>query len=189
MVLRVGRSVGKRSPAALTADAPLSARSLNRSLNRAYDAAADAASGLILPTWFKEHPSKARFHFDIKPGAETIHGDEEQLYRLFVKLAGNALKYTPAGGTVTLAAELKGHDIELSVADQGPGVSKEDQERLFEKFFRAKDQITRNTPGTGLGLAICKGIVEAHAGAIRIESEPGHGARFIARLPKAGPKA
>ena len=138
---------------------------------------------------FKEHPSKARFLLEIKPGAETIHGDEEQLYRLFVNLAGNALKYTPAGGTVTLASELKGHDVELSVADQGPGVSKEDQKRLFEKFFRAKDQITRNTPGTGLGLAICKGIVEAHAGSIRIDSEPGHGARFIAHLPKAGPKA
>jgi PAS domain S-box-containing protein len=136
---------------------------------------------------FKEHPSKPVFSVTVGPGAESLRGDEEQLYRLFVNLAGNALKYTPPGGTVTLAAEASGGDVELSVRDQGPGVSKEDQARLFEKFFRAGDAVTRKTPGTGLGLAICKGIVEAHAGSIRVESEPGHGARFVARLPKKGP--
>ncbi len=138
---------------------------------------------------FKEHASKPDFKIEVGPGAESLNGDEEQLYRLFVNLTGNALKYTPVGGTVTLKAEALGDDIELSVADQGPGVSKADQARLFEKFFRAGDAITRKTPGTGLGLAICKGITDAHSGTIRIESEPGHGARFIARLPKKGPVA
>ena len=137
---------------------------------------------------FKEHPSKPSFRLEVGPGAESLRGDEEQLYRLFVNLAGNALKYTPAGGAVTLRAEARGEDVELSVEDQGPGVSKEDQKRLFEKFYRAGDAVTRKTPGTGLGLAICKGIAEAHAGTIRIESEPGRGARFIARLPKKGPR-
>ena len=118
-----------------------------------------------------------------------MRGDEDQLYRLLVNLTGNALKYTPTGGTVTLKAAALGDDLELSVADQGPGVSKADQTRLFEKFFRAGDAITRKTPGTGLGLAICKGIVQAHSGTVRIESEPGQGARFIARLPKNGPAA
>ncbi|MDP3543578.1 MAG: ATP-binding protein [Elusimicrobiota bacterium] len=138
---------------------------------------------------FKEHPSKAKFKLVVGPGAQDLRGDEEQLYRLFVNLAGNALKYTPPGGTVTLKAEALGDEIELSVEDQGPGVSKEDQARLFVKFYRAGDAVTRKTPGTGLGLAICKGIVEAHGGSIRIESEPGRGARFIARLPKKGPAA
>lgn len=138
---------------------------------------------------FKEHPSKAEFKLVVGPGAEDLRGDEEQLYRLFVNLAGNALKYTPPGGAVTLTAKALGDDVELSVEDQGPGVSKEDQARLFEKFYRAGDAITRKTPGTGLGLAICKGIVEAHGGSIRVESEPGRGARFIARLPKKGPAA
>jgi signal transduction histidine kinase len=73
------------------------------------------------------------------------------------------------------------------VADQGPGIAKKDQARLFEKFFRAGDAITKKTPGTGLGLAICKGIVETHGGTIRVESEPGRGARFVARLPADGP--
>ena len=138
---------------------------------------------------FKEHPSRPAFKLSVGPGAESLRGDEEQLYRLLVNLGGNALKYTPVEGTVTLKAESVGSDVELSVEDQGPGVSKADQARLFEKFYRAGDAVTRKTPGTGLGLAICKGIVEAHSGTIRIESEPGQGARFIARLPKTGPAA
>lgn len=136
---------------------------------------------------FKEHPSKAAFAIKIGPGADSLRGDAEQLYRLLVNFAGNALKYTPAGGTVTLGAAAIGGDVELSIQDEGPGVSKPDQARLFEKFFRAGDAVTKKTPGTGLGLAICKGIVEAHGGTIRVESEPGRGARFIARLPKNGP--
>ncbi|MBI5245889.1 MAG: PAS domain S-box protein [Elusimicrobia bacterium] len=132
---------------------------------------------------FKEHKSKPRFVLSISPGAETIHGDEEQLYRLFVNLVGNALKYTPEGGRVALSAIRAGTNLELSVADEGPGIAKADLPRLFEKFYRAGDAITRKTPGTGLGLAICKGIVDAHRGTIRAESEPGKGARFVARLP------
>ena len=138
---------------------------------------------------FKEHPAKPIFRIEVAADAETLRGDEEQLYRLLVNLAGNALKYTPQEGTVTLKAAATGSDIELTVSDQGPGVSKEDQARLFVKFYRARDAVTRKTPGTGLGLAICKGIVEAHSGTIRIESEPGKGASFIARLPKNGPAA
>jgi len=136
---------------------------------------------------FKEHPSNPVFRIEVGSGAESLRGDEEQLYRLFVNLAGNALKYTPAGGTVTLQSERLGESVELSVSDQGPGVAKADQARLFEKFYRAGDAVTRKTPGTGLGLAICKGIVDAHAGTIRVESAPGGGARFVARLPRQGP--
>ena len=138
---------------------------------------------------FKEHKSKARFALEVASGADRLRGDPEQLYRLLVNLGGNALKYTPEGGLVTLSSSPAGGDVEFGVLDEGPGVPKKDQARLFEKFYRAGDPITRKTPGTGLGLAICKGIVEAHGGSIRVESEPGKGARFVARLPKAGPKA
>jgi PAS domain S-box-containing protein len=136
---------------------------------------------------FKEHPTRPRFALTVEPGAESLRGDEEQLYRLLVNLAGNALKYTPKGGTVRLTARPAGANAELVVSDEGPGVSKEDQAQIFEKFFRAGDAVTRKTSGTGLGLAICKGIADAHSGAIRVESEPGRGASFIARLPKCGP--
>jgi len=135
---------------------------------------------------FKEHPSKAAIAIEIAPGAERLKGDPEQLYRLLVNLVGNALKYSVPGGTVTLGAEPEGDAVTLSVKDQGPGIAPVDRERLFTKFFRAGDPISRKTPGTGLGLAICKGIVDAHGGRIWAESEPGKGAVFKASLPREG---
>jgi PAS domain S-box-containing protein len=136
---------------------------------------------------FEKNASGAAFELDIASGAEEFRGDEEQLYRLLVNLSANALKYTPAGGTVRLEARRDGDFVELSVRDQGPGVAKKDRARLFEKFYRAGDAVSKKTPGTGLGLAICKGIVENHRGTIRVDDAPGGGARFTARLPAAGP--
>ncbi len=104
---------------------------------------------------------------------ERVSADRALLQRLLINLAGNAVKYTPADGTVTLAAEPDGDAIVLSVADRGPGAAKADLERLFEKFYRAGDTVARRTPGTGLGLAIVKGIAEAHGGRAWAESEPG----------------
>ncbi|MBI3288663.1 MAG: PAS domain S-box protein [Elusimicrobia bacterium] len=138
---------------------------------------------------FNEHPAKPLFTIRIQPGAETLRADEEQIYRLFVNLVGNALKYTPLKGEIVLFCEASLDEIELGVSDQGPGISEKDRGRLFEKFFRASDAITRKTPGTGLGLAICKGIVEAHGGNIRVDSKPGQGARFVVRLPRKGPRS
>lgn len=138
---------------------------------------------------FKTHPNKPAFEVRVAPQARRIWGDEEQLYRLLVNLCGNAVKYTPPGGTVTIAAESVAESapdgrVRLSVADQGPGIAPQDLPRLFDKFFRASDQVARKTPGTGLGLTICKGIVESHRGRLWVESEPGKGARFIAELPR-----
>ena len=135
---------------------------------------------------FKEHPSKAFIAVEIAPGAERLKGDPEQLYRLLVNLVGNALKYSPPGGTVTLGAEPDGDAVTLSVKDEGPGIAPADRARLFTKFFRAGDPVALKTPGTGLGLAICKGIVDAHGGRIWAESEPGKGAVFKVRLPREG---
>ncbi|MDE2489425.1 MAG: PAS domain S-box protein, partial [Elusimicrobia bacterium] len=136
---------------------------------------------------FDGHPSKPLFAARTAPGAERLRADPEQVYRLLVNLAGNAVKYSPPGGTVTLSAEPDGDAVLLSVADSGPGVAKADLARLFEKFFRAGDEVARRTPGTGLGLAICKDIAEAHGGRIWAESGPGRGAVFKVRLPKSGP--
>lgn len=135
---------------------------------------------------FREHPSKAAIAVEVAPGAERLKADPEQLYRLLVNLVGNALKYSVPGGTVTLRAVPDGDAVTLSVADQGPGIAPADREKLFTKFFRAGDPVSRKTPGTGLGLAICKGIVDAHGGRIWAESEPGHGAVFKVRLPREG---
>jgi PAS domain S-box-containing protein len=132
---------------------------------------------------FKEHPARPRFDIAVSLGAETLRGDPEQLYRLLLNLIGNAAKYTPPGGRIGLEAEPDGAAVVLTVRDEGPGIAKVDQERLFEKFFRAGDAVSRKTPGTGLGLAICKGIADVHGGRIWVESEPGRGAAFKIRLP------
>jgi PAS domain S-box-containing protein len=137
---------------------------------------------------FKEHPQKPKFVLRVAPDAATVRGDSEQIYRLLLNLVGNAVKYTPPGGAVTLDAALDGDAVVLSVTDEGPGIAAIDQEKLFQKFFRAGDAISRKTPGTGLGLAICRGIADAHGGRIWVESAPGRGATFKTLFPRQEPK-
>jgi PAS domain S-box-containing protein len=135
---------------------------------------------------FKEHPSKAEFAVEFAPGSEKAWADEEQLYRVFVNLLGNAVKYSPAGGRVSICGRCAGAEVEVAVTDQGPGIPPQAQEQLFQKFYRVGDPISRKTPGTGLGLAICKNIVAAHGGRIWVESAPGRGAAFKFAFPKEG---
>jgi PAS domain S-box-containing protein len=133
---------------------------------------------------FKEHPCKAEFAVEFAPGSEKAWADPDQLYRVFVNLLGNAVKYSPEGGRVTVRGSGAGPEVEVSVEDQGPGIPPEAREKLFQKFFRAGDPVSRKTPGTGLGLAICKNIVEAHGGRIWAESEPGRGAALKFAFPR-----
>ncbi|MDD5627771.1 MAG: ATP-binding protein [Elusimicrobia bacterium] len=137
---------------------------------------------------FKEHPSQASFLVDFAPGSERAWADEEQLYRVLVNLLGNAVKYSPSGGQVAVRGRAAGPAVEVAVADQGPGIPPEAQEKLFQKFYRVGDPISRKTPGTGLGLAICKNIVEGHGGRIWVESEPSRGAVFKFALPREAPR-
>jgi two-component system phosphate regulon sensor histidine kinase PhoR len=136
-----------------------------------------------LATLFKDHPSKAVFETRFEPLATKVWADEDQVYRVLVNLCGNALKYTPAGGKVTISSKPSANRVEICVEDQGPGISKENLGRIFEKFFRVADTVSKKTTGTGLGLAISKGIVEAHGGRMWVESEFGHGTRFLFTLP------
>ncbi|OGR87270.1 MAG: hypothetical protein A3J74_04795 [Elusimicrobia bacterium RIFCSPHIGHO2_02_FULL_57_9] len=115
----------------------------------------------------------------------AVRADADQLYRVLVNLCANAIKYSPAKGTVAIAAVLREGLVEISVADQGQGIAKNQQGKLFEKFYRSDDDISRKTPGTGLGLSIAKAIVSAHGGRIWVESEPGDGAKFLFTLPAA----
>jgi signal transduction histidine kinase len=96
-------------------------------------------------------------------------------------LGENALKYTPPGTVVTLAARQVRGAIELAVRDTGPGIPPKDVPHLFDKFFRAEK--TGRVPGTGIGLAIAKGLVEAHGGRIWVESRVGEGTTFRFTLP------
>ncbi|RME36633.1 MAG: PAS domain-containing sensor histidine kinase [Thermoflexia bacterium] len=110
-----------------------------------------------------------------------VLGDRELLRRVLVNLLDNALKYTPAGGRVTVTAErLSPETLLFAVADTGPGIPLEHQARIFDRFARVPGQ---RTGGTGLGLAFCKLAVEAHGGKIWVESRPGEGATFKFTLP------
>jgi two-component system, OmpR family, phosphate regulon sensor histidine kinase PhoR len=112
----------------------------------------------------------------------TIVGDGERLERALGNLVANAIKFTPAGGSVTVAAAAEGDDVILTVEDTGVGIEPEQQARVFERFY--KTDRGRGNDGTGLGLAIVKHIARAHEGSVSVESRPGRGSIFTMRLPR-----
>lgn len=109
--------------------------------------------------------------------------DEQQVGRVLANLVHNAIKFTPEGGTISIDAIETGEDVRICVSDTGPGIPKDEQTRIFERFYKADR--ARSQGGTGLGLAIARHIVEGHGGRIWVESQPGHGATFCFTLPKA----
>lgn len=112
-----------------------------------------------------------------------VNGDTARLRQLLMILLDNALKYAAPGGLVTVrCAAAHGH-VDLAVADDGAGISPEDQKHIFDRFYRSDSERTRSKGGTGLGLAIGKWIAEAHGGRITVESAPGRGTTFRVRLP------
>jgi signal transduction histidine kinase len=120
------------------------------------------------------------------PGAgPRVHADPDRALQVLWNLTGNAIKFTPAGGTVVVRAVEREGDILFSVRDTGPGIAPEDRARLFDPFWQ--DKRTARL-GTGLGLPISRAIVEAHGGTIWVESVPGEGTTFHFTLPRAGPR-
>ena len=112
---------------------------------------------------------------------QTVLGDEMSLNQLFFNLIDNAVKYTPADGTMTIACQHDGSIARVTIEDTGIGIEQKHHEHLFERFYRV--EAARSTAGTGLGLAICRSIVDAHHGKINVESEPGRGTKFTVVLP------
>jgi two-component system phosphate regulon sensor histidine kinase PhoR len=117
----------------------------------------------------------------------AIRGDQERLGQVLLNLLHNAVKFSHAGGTVTVAAEAGHGEVVLSVADEGIGISAADQRRVFERFFKTDRSRERRQGGTGLGLSIARHLTEAHGGSIRLESEEGRGSTFFVSLPAARP--
>jgi two-component system OmpR family sensor kinase len=115
--------------------------------------------------------------------AVTIRGDAGRLDQLVWNLVENALRYTPPGGTVTLAVRDHGSVAEIVVADTGIGIPAEHLPRIFERFYRVDRARSRAQGSSGLGLAIVKQIAEAHGGQVRVRSEPGKGSIFSVVLP------
>jgi PAS domain S-box-containing protein len=115
-----------------------------------------------------------------------VRGDADKVTQVLTNLVSNAIKYTPSGGWVKLLVEMTDDkQIQTCVQDSGIGISREDQKKLFQKFFRADNSSTREAGGTGLGLVIAKTIVELMGGAIWVESAPERGSRFYFTLPIA----
>jgi signal transduction histidine kinase len=112
-----------------------------------------------------------------------VRGTEEGLDRIFVNLVGNAVKYTPSGGTVTIAVQPVGQQAQVEVADTGIGIPEEALPHLFEEFYRAPNAKALAEAGTGLGLAIVKDLVDRYGGHIRVKSSVGEGTTFTVMLP------
>jgi signal transduction histidine kinase len=121
-------------------------------------------------------------HLDVR-GPLPLTGDVVQLDRVLTSLLGNAVKFTPADGTVTVRAEHRDDETVLTVADTGIGIPAGEQQALFARFFRATNAVHHAVPGTGLGLAIVRTIVDKHGGTIDIESAEGVGTTVTVRLP------
>jgi signal transduction histidine kinase len=116
-----------------------------------------------------------------------------QLTPVMLNLVGNAVKYTPGGGRVTVSVASAPADascsamVAIRVADTGIGIAAHHLPHVFDKFYRVHDASTAGIPGTGLGLAITKSIVESHGGRVRVESAEGEGGVFIVELPEPRP--
>lgn len=113
-----------------------------------------------------------------------VTGDKDQLLQVFDNLIGNAIKFSPHNGQITVAVEDIGTMVQASVSDQGIGIPQNQQKRIFERFYQIDGSARRRFGGTGLGLAIVKRILEAHEGQVWVESEPGKGSTFYITVPK-----
>ena len=121
---------------------------------------------------------------ELPAGLRPAHGDPEKLQRVLFNLIQNAIRHTPADGSVVVRARPAGDAVEIEVSDTGDGIAAEEREHVFEPFFRGGSQAARPSNGAGLGLAISRAIVEAHGGRIWLEDAP-TGTRVRFSLPSA----
>lgn len=123
-----------------------------------------------------------RLHLDVDDlkGSHEMIVDQEKISRIVFNLLSNALKYTPAGGEIFVSLKDEGANLRLDVRDTGKGISQDEADKIFERFFQAKGAAS----GTGIGLALVKSFVELHHGEARVESEPGKGSDFIVVIPR-----
>jgi heavy metal sensor kinase len=127
---------------------------------------------------------KQNIMLDLGPVASVvIQGDHDRLRRLVLNLVDNGIKYTPSGGRVMISLQRNGPWASLRVSDTGIGLTPEEQERVFQRFYRAADARAQSQEGSGLGLCIAASIAEAHGGKIQVESDPKHSSTFTVFLP------
>ena len=131
----------------------------------------------------KAHANGIQLKLDPLPDLPPVLANKQNMEEVLSNLIANAINYTPGEGKITVSARPEKHHLCISVSDTGLGIAKEELGRIFDRFYRVKNEKTRYIIGTGLGLSIVKSIVEAHDGMIRVESKPDHGSTFYVYIP------
>ena len=128
-------------------------------------------------------PKRQKLDIEIEESLPAVNADKAKLRQVFFNLLSNSSRFTPEGGRIEIKAVKNGTHCRVSVSDNGIGIKKEDQERIFEPFCQLDSTPARGNNGTGLGLVVVKQIVEKHGGQVRVESEYGKGSRFSFTIP------
>ncbi len=142
----------------------------------------DVIERALIDVQFSVAEHKQALHLDVPKNLPAIRGDSQWLYRAITNLLSNANKYTGRGGEITVRAYLQDEELVLEVQDNGPGIPRDVQSRLFERFYRAPSTDAR-IKGSGLGLAIVKSVAEQHGGRVFVQSQIGQGSIFGMILP------
>jgi signal transduction histidine kinase len=131
----------------------------------------------------KARDKGVRLELDPLPDLPPVLANKKNMEEVLSNLIINAINYTPEKGKITVSANPEKLYLCIRVTDTGLGIAEEDLDRIFDRFYRVKNEKTRYIIGTGLGLPIVKSIVEAHNGMIRVESKPDHGSTFYVHIP------
>jgi signal transduction histidine kinase len=152
-------------------------------LNRAESSLSDLVSDTLESFSELAYRESVKLEGKVEPDVDPIFMDTQAIGRVLNNLISNALRHTPAGGEIKVHAWRTSRGVEVSVRDTGEGIHAEDIPHIFERFYRGEKSRNRGTGGAGLGLAIARGIVRAHGGDIRVESQAGTGTQFTFYIP------
>lgn len=137
----------------------------------------------LMEPYAAEHGVQLECKSAIRNPQSEIEMDGKAIQQALVNLIDNAIKHSPKDTVVDISLTHHASRITLSVSDHGPGIPREEHDKIFERFYRRGSELRRETQGVGIGLSIVKHIVEAHGGCVRVESELGKGSRFVIELP------
>ncbi len=133
---------------------------------------------------FHTQTSRHTLELDFSPNLPVVPGDELRLRQVLDNLLSNAIKYSPDGGQIRVSGRADDQQVYIAVTDTGIGIPEDEQENIFDRFYRVRSGVSQRTKGAGLGLFLVKAIVQAHGGQVWVESQPGQGSTFVFTLPR-----